>query len=89
MVDKGGHTPYEPATYGSTIIHGPHTSNFAGIYQQLDTEGGAAMAKTPEEIAAIILTHMSGSPMPEVARRVVAPSQTIDEIVAQVRAMIG
>ncbi|EET48223.1 3-deoxy-D-manno-octulosonic acid transferase [Thalassobium sp. R2A62] len=89
LVDKGGHTPYEPAAYGSTIIHGPHTSNFAGIYQQLDTEGGAAMAKTPEEIAAIILTHMSGSPMPEVARRVVAPSQTIDEIVAQVRAMIG
>ncbi|BAQ68975.1 3-deoxy-D-manno-octulosonic-acid transferase [Rhodovulum sulfidophilum] len=41
LVDKGGHTPFEPAAAGSAILHGPHVANFAAVYRALDRAGAA------------------------------------------------
>lgn len=52
LVPVGGHTPYEPATFGSAIIHGSQYSNFQAIYEQLVAEKGSLQADTAEDIAA-------------------------------------
>jgi len=52
LVPVGGHTPYEPAAFGSAIIHGSQYSNFQAIYEQLVAGKGSLQANTPEEIAA-------------------------------------
>ncbi|MEO1601933.1 MAG: 3-deoxy-D-manno-octulosonic acid transferase [Pseudomonadota bacterium] len=41
LVDKGGHTPFEPAALGNAILYGPSTENFAPAYAALDAAGGA------------------------------------------------
>lgn len=51
LVPVGGHTPYEPAAYGSAIIHGSQYSNFQAIYEQLVANKGALQADTAEDIA--------------------------------------
>lgn len=35
LTDRGGHTPYEPAAFGSAILHGPDTGNFRAAYARL------------------------------------------------------
>ncbi len=35
LVDIGGHNPFEPASAGSAILHGPHVGNFKSSYQAL------------------------------------------------------
>ena len=51
LVPVGGHTPYEPAGFGSAIIHGPLHSNFEEAYGLLLAAGGSVQAQTAEEIA--------------------------------------
>lgn len=41
LVDKGGHTPWEPASQGCAILHGPSVANFAGDYAYLDQQDAA------------------------------------------------
>lgn len=41
LVDKGGHTPWEPLAHGAAILHGPHVANFAAPYAALEDRGGA------------------------------------------------
>ncbi len=51
---KGGHTPWEPARYGSAILHGPSVANFAAPFAALDAAGGArAVAGAAELVAAL------------------------------------
>lgn len=52
LVPVGGHTPFEPAGFGSAIIHGSQYSNFQAIYEQLVAEKGSLQADTAEDIAA-------------------------------------
>jgi len=52
LVPVGGHTPYEPAAFGSAIIHGSQYSNFQAIYEQLVACKGSLQADTAEDIAA-------------------------------------
>ncbi len=52
LVPVGGHTPYEPAGFGSAIIHGPMYSNFEEAYARLLAEKGSVQAENAEEIAA-------------------------------------
>jgi 3-deoxy-D-manno-octulosonic-acid transferase len=35
FADRGGHTPFEPAAYGSALIHGPSIHNFAEVFATL------------------------------------------------------
>ncbi|WP_377608319.1 3-deoxy-D-manno-octulosonic acid transferase [Pseudohalocynthiibacter aestuariivivens] len=51
LVPVGGHTPFEPAVYGSAIIHGSQYSNFKAIYEQLVCNNGSIQADTADEIA--------------------------------------
>ena len=51
LLPIGGHTPFEPAYYSSTIIHGKHFSNFHDIYTQLDNNNGAIKAIDPLQIS--------------------------------------
>lgn len=51
LVPLGGHTPFEPAAYGTAILHGPHVSNFARIYGRLDAAGGAVAVATADDMA--------------------------------------
>ena len=54
LVAVGGHTPFEPAEYGSAILHGPHVANFTDAYHALDRDGGARRVTTGAEIAAAL-----------------------------------
>lgn len=54
LVDRGGHTPYEPAAQGSAILHGPHVANFEAAYAQLDREKGACRAEDGAGLARLL-----------------------------------
>ena len=41
LVDKGGHTPWEPSRHGCALLHGPSTWNFTGPFAAIDAAGGA------------------------------------------------
>lgn len=41
FVDRGGHTPWEPARFATALLHGPSTRNFAAPFAALDASGGA------------------------------------------------
>jgi 3-deoxy-D-manno-octulosonic-acid transferase len=41
LVDKGGHTPWEPARHGCALLHGPSTWNFTRAFAALDATGAA------------------------------------------------
>ena len=51
LVEKGGHTPFEPAALGSAILHGPHTENFAPAYRALARAEGARLVRTDRDLA--------------------------------------
>lgn len=39
LVDKGGHTPWEPVRHGAAVLHGPHVGNFRAAYAALGAAG--------------------------------------------------
>ena len=51
LLPIGGHTPYEPALYSSTIIHGQYFSNFDEIYTKLNNNSGAIKTDNPLQIS--------------------------------------
>lgn len=54
LVDKGGHTPFEPAQFGCAILHGPYLSNFAAPYAALAAGGGAVAVGDTDDLAAAL-----------------------------------
>ena len=54
LVDKGGHTPFEPAQFDCAILHGPYLSNFAAPYRALAAAGGAIRIETAAELGAAL-----------------------------------
>ena len=55
LVPAGGHTPFEPAAFGSAILAGPGTSNFAEAYSALDGAGGIQRCRDAETLASGLL----------------------------------
>ena len=53
LVDKGGHTPWEPARHHAAILHGPSLRNFAQPFADLDA-AGAALPVTAATLAQIL-----------------------------------
>jgi 3-deoxy-D-manno-octulosonic-acid transferase len=51
FVPRGGHNPIEAMHWGVATITGPHTFNFARIYQDFCREGAVLMAATPSACA--------------------------------------
>ncbi|OYX44504.1 MAG: hypothetical protein B7Z02_05235 [Rhodobacterales bacterium 32-67-9] len=56
LVDRGGHTPFEPAAHGSAIITGPYVSNAAPAYAALFAAGGATKVRDAASLAGAIRT---------------------------------
>ncbi len=48
---RGGQNPIEPAAFRKAIVHGPHVFNFERVYQILNEEGGAMLARDESELA--------------------------------------
>jgi 3-deoxy-D-manno-octulosonic-acid transferase len=51
LTDRGGHTPYEPAAFGSAILHGPDTANFKAAYDRLHTANAAVLVHDANALA--------------------------------------
>jgi 3-deoxy-D-manno-octulosonic-acid transferase len=54
LVPIGGHNPFEPAALGSAILHGPHVTNFADVYDRLGAAGGARLVTSAATLAAAV-----------------------------------
>jgi 3-deoxy-D-manno-octulosonic-acid transferase len=50
LVEHGGQNPIEAVKLGAAVVHGPHTFNFAEVYDMLDRSGGARVADGQEEL---------------------------------------
>lgn len=55
LVSKGGHTPFEPAVFDSTLLHGPDTSNFTRIFRMLDVAGAAIQVNSAEDLTRALI----------------------------------
>jgi 3-deoxy-D-manno-octulosonic-acid transferase len=55
LVDKGGHTPFEPAFCDSAILHGPYVTNAAEAYEALADARGAAAVRDAATLAEAVL----------------------------------
>jgi 3-deoxy-D-manno-octulosonic-acid transferase len=53
LVSRGGQNPIEPVRLDTVVLHGPHTENFAVIYNALDRAGGALPVRDGVELAAV------------------------------------
>jgi 3-deoxy-D-manno-octulosonic-acid transferase len=53
FAEKGGHTPFEPAAYGSALLHGPSLHNFAEVFAKLDAAGACLATDGPGLPAAL------------------------------------
>ncbi len=54
LVDRGGHTPYEPAAHGCPIIHGPSIYNFENAYAEVTKSFPVWQAADTTQIAKAI-----------------------------------
>ncbi len=45
LVDKGGHTPFEPVACGAAVVHGPFTENHRAPFGALDAAGAAVAVR--------------------------------------------
>ena len=76
LVDKGGHTPFEPAAQASAILHGPHTGNAAEAYAALAAAGAALLVTDAASLAAAVqsLDAERQAQQAAAARRALAPA---------------
>jgi 3-deoxy-D-manno-octulosonic-acid transferase len=51
VAPHGGHNVLEPATHGKAVAFGPHTENVVDAAVALCAAGGAAVVRTPTELA--------------------------------------
>ena len=66
FVDRGGHTPWEPARHGCALVHGPSLHNFAAPFAALDAAGGAHSVTEASLPAA--LARLDGATQDRMAR---------------------
>ena len=93
LVRMGGHTPFEPASLGTAIVHGPHVDNFAPAYASFGGSGGARGVQDGEELGTTV-AHLLSMPAErsamrqaaEAAHRALRPD--VDAIAAQILALM-
>ena len=49
LVQRGGHTPFEPIVSRSAVVHGPHVENFAPVYAALRAQNAALLVETADK----------------------------------------
>jgi 3-deoxy-D-manno-octulosonic-acid transferase len=87
----GGHNPLEPALLGAPILSGPHVSNFASLYRELDAAGGAATVRTAEDVAREVLDLQGPAREPRIAAALAAASgggEVLEAVMAGLRPLL-
>lgn len=73
LAPLGGSNPLEPARLDCPILHGPHTTNFAGLYAALDAAGASQPVRDGAELGDRVALLLSAPDlrrtMAEAARR--------------------
>ncbi|ETX14458.1 3-deoxy-D-manno-octulosonic acid transferase [Roseivivax halodurans JCM 10272] len=54
LTDRGGHTPYEPASFDAALIHGPDTRNFRAPFAALGDAAAAIRITDASSLAAAV-----------------------------------
>lgn len=68
LAEIGGHNPYEPATLGSAIIHGPHIQNARDIYERLGEAGAARKVYDARSLGEAVIELIEPHRSAEMAR---------------------
>lgn len=71
LVDRGGHTPWEPAAWHCALLHGSHVANFQADYAALDAGGAARPVEAgtlAETLGAILADPPARRAMGQAAR---------------------
>lgn len=95
LVNRGGHTPYEPAAHGSAILHGPHLDNFASVYSALDAAGATRRITSADDLttALTVLDAGAQTAMADTARTVIAQLHQngtgLDPLLSELARLIG
>lgn len=58
---EGGHTPYEPASFGAAILYCPHVKNFSDAYSALKQAGAAVEVPEPDQLGAAVTDLMQNA----------------------------
>ncbi len=61
LVNHGGQNPLEPARLSCAVVTGPHTHNFADIYQDMEKSGACLRVSSAEDLAAQIGTLLGAA----------------------------
>ena len=77
---RGGHTPWEPAHFGTAMLHGPDTRNFAAAFAALDDNLGA-IPVTADTLHAALVT-LDGPSQDRIAAAATAVLQADGDIFA-------
>ena len=90
FADKGGHTPWEPARFGTAILHGPSTQNFAARFVALDANGGA-LPVTADTLGAALqgLDAVTQDRMALAATQVLQADGDVSAYIARIRHICG
>lgn len=92
LVDKGGHTPFEPAVFSSAILHGPDIRNFTAIYRRLDVSGAAIQVEDAATLREAVLQLRDTdrrAAMTRLAHETLDPPAHFDRIIAKLRAALS
>jgi len=73
LVKHGGQNPIEPAKLNCAILHGPHVSNFATIYAELNRARGAATVSDVDSLTTSIERLLDD---PDLGRRMAEVAHT-------------
>ena len=84
--DKGGHTPWEPASYGSAILHGPDVANFIAPFAALAAQSGAVAVGGGSELAGALIgmTADRQAILAAAARAALLPTDTAGVLVDRI-----
>ncbi|MEM1388733.1 MAG: glycosyltransferase N-terminal domain-containing protein [Pseudomonadota bacterium] len=69
LVAKGGHTPYEPAKFGTAIVHGPHLANFVDPYATLSQAAAATRVTDVESLTTAVAALLDSDAWRDQAQR--------------------
>jgi len=61
--DEGGHNPYEPASMGAAILHGPQVANFKLAYARLTDAGAAQSVRDADDLGAKVAVLTGSAPL--------------------------
>ncbi|MEM7056419.1 MAG: 3-deoxy-D-manno-octulosonic acid transferase [Pseudomonadota bacterium] len=59
LVPMGGHTPFEPASLQTAILHGPHVDNFAPAYAAFGAAGGSRAIEGADDLGDAVVRLLS------------------------------